>query len=231
MVSPNSRDSAKSIALRRSAPHAEELMVCMTHRWREVDSNHRFRRERDGPGAQERGPAADHHRSRDDLCLMTLSSVSVRDLLSPTAERSFARAGPMVRIHFPPARSLLRTSLSGAHVFPNGKHDDQADSTAQFLDWFKKPFPGQNIFEFYQREAEKLKHQREPEKRKPPRPVNVRVQARLDELVHQSPDLSTTSAGLIDPNGVDTGTVAKETRDPCIVLSPSTACCSLRDAQ
>jgi hypothetical protein len=22
-------------------------------------------------------------------------------------------------------------------VFPNGKHDDQVDSTAQFLDWFK----------------------------------------------------------------------------------------------
>jgi hypothetical protein len=27
-------------------------------------------------------------------------------------------------------------------VFPNGKHDDQADSTAQFLDWSKAPFPG-----------------------------------------------------------------------------------------
>src|SRR4051794_14808623 len=26
---------------------------------------------------------------------------------------------------------------------PKGKHDDQVDSTAQFLDWFKKPFPGQ----------------------------------------------------------------------------------------
>jgi hypothetical protein len=62
-------------------------------------------------------------------------------------------------------------------VFPNGKHDDQVDSTAQFLDWFKKPFPGQNIFELYQREAEKRKHQSEPEKRKPPRPVNVRVKA------------------------------------------------------
>ena len=58
----------------------------------------------------------------------------------------------------------------------NGKHDDQVDSTAQFLDWFKKPFPGQNIFELYQREHE-LKHQSEPERRKPPRPVNVRVQA------------------------------------------------------
>ena len=53
-------------------------------------------------------------------------------------------------------------------VFPNGKHDDQVDSTAQFLDWFKKPFPGQGIFELYRREAEKLK---------PPKPVYVRIKA------------------------------------------------------
>ena len=26
-------------------------------------------------------------------------------------------------------------------VFPNGKHDDQVDSTAQFLDWLKTPMP------------------------------------------------------------------------------------------
>jgi len=26
-------------------------------------------------------------------------------------------------------------------VFPKAKHDDQIDSTAQFLDWFQKPFP------------------------------------------------------------------------------------------
>jgi hypothetical protein len=39
-------------------------------------------------------------------------------------------------------------------VFPNGKHDDQVDSTAQFLDWFKKPFPGQGIFELYRRLAQ-----------------------------------------------------------------------------
>src|SRR6516165_3337741 len=37
---------------------------------------------------------------------MTLSSLSVRVLLSATAERLFARAGLMVRIHFPPAVSL-----------------------------------------------------------------------------------------------------------------------------
>jgi hypothetical protein len=42
-------------------------------------------------------------------------------------------------------------------IFPKGKHDDQVDSTAQFLDWFKKPFPGQGVFEFYRRMAEKLK--------------------------------------------------------------------------
>jgi hypothetical protein len=39
-------------------------------------------------------------------------------------------------------------------VFPNGKHDDQADSTAQFLDWFKKPFASQGIFEYYRQLAE-----------------------------------------------------------------------------
>jgi hypothetical protein len=27
-------------------------------------------------------------------------------------------------------------------VFQNGRHDDQVDSTTQFLDWFKPPFPG-----------------------------------------------------------------------------------------
>jgi hypothetical protein len=52
-------------------------------------------------------------------------------------------------------------------VFPNGKHDDQVDSTAQFLDWFKKPFPGQGIFDYYREMAEKLK---------PPKPVYVRLE-------------------------------------------------------
>jgi len=80
-------------------------------------------------------------------------------------------------VHIPESAPWLAEYLHEMTVFPNGKHDDQVDSTAQFLDWFKKPFPGQNIFEYYQREAEKLKHQSEPERRKPPRPVNVRVQA------------------------------------------------------
>ena len=31
--------------------------------------------------------------------------------------------------------------------------DDQADSTAQFLDWFKTPMPSWGIFEYYRRRA------------------------------------------------------------------------------
>ena len=72
------------------------------------------------------------------------------------------------------ARCAERTSHAGTLSFhknrrrANGKHDDQVDSTAQFLDWFKKPFPGQGIFEYYREMAEKLK---------PPEPVYVRLKA------------------------------------------------------
>jgi hypothetical protein len=47
-------------------------------------------------------------------------------------------------------------------VFPKGKHDDQVDSTAQFLDWFKRPFPGQGIFEYYRQLAEEAEQRRKP---------------------------------------------------------------------
>ena len=48
-------------------------------------------------------------------------------------------------------------------VFPNGTHDDQVDSTAQFLDWFKKPYPGQGIFEYYRRLAQAAEESRKPQ--------------------------------------------------------------------
>jgi predicted phage terminase large subunit-like protein len=71
-------------------------------------------------------------------------------------------------VSIPESAPWLDEYLHEMTVFPNGKHDDQVDSTAQFLDWFKKPFPGQEIFELYRREAEKLK---------PPKPVYVRIKA------------------------------------------------------
>jgi hypothetical protein len=52
-------------------------------------------------------------------------------------------------------------------VFPNGKHDDQVDSTAQFLDWYKKPFVGQNMFELYRRDWEADQQRRKPQPTQP----------------------------------------------------------------
>ncbi|MGB9646343.1 MAG: phage terminase large subunit, partial [Stellaceae bacterium] len=58
-------------------------------------------------------------------------------------------------VYIPEAAPWLAEYLHELMVFPKGKHDDQVDSTAQFLDWFKKPFPGQGIFEFYRMRAER----------------------------------------------------------------------------
>jgi predicted phage terminase large subunit-like protein len=66
-------------------------------------------------------------------------------------------------VHIPESAPWLAEYLHEMTVFPNGKHDDQVDSTAQFLDWFKKPFPGQGIFEYYRREAEAAEQRRKPQ--------------------------------------------------------------------
>jgi predicted phage terminase large subunit-like protein len=58
-------------------------------------------------------------------------------------------------VHLPEREPWLAEYLHEMTVFPNGKHDDQVDSTAQFLDWFKKPFPNQGIFELYRTLAER----------------------------------------------------------------------------
>ena len=66
-------------------------------------------------------------------------------------------------LHIPETAPWLAEYLHEMTVFPNGKHDDQADSTAQFLDWFKTPFPSQNIFELYRRDAEAAEQRRKPQ--------------------------------------------------------------------
>src|SRR5208282_2376536 len=50
-------------------------------------------------------------------------------------------------------------------VFPKGKHDDQVDSTAQFLDWFKRPFPGQGFYELTRMQAERYRNPRKERER------------------------------------------------------------------
>jgi predicted phage terminase large subunit-like protein len=63
-------------------------------------------------------------------------------------------------VHLHEAAPWLAEYQHEMTVFPKGKHDDQVDSTAQFLDWFKKPFPGQGIFEFYRMQAEELQRRK-----------------------------------------------------------------------
>jgi phage terminase large subunit-like protein len=62
----------------------------------------------------------------------------------------------------PDKAAWLSEYLHELTSFPNGKYDDQADSTSQTLDWFKQQsmtrVPG--IFEYYKEEAEKIKQYR-----------------------------------------------------------------------
>ena len=50
-------------------------------------------------------------------------------------------------VHIPETAPWLAEYLHELTVFPKGKHDDQADLTAQFLDWFKTPMSYWGIFE------------------------------------------------------------------------------------
>jgi predicted phage terminase large subunit-like protein len=70
-------------------------------------------------------------------------------------------------VHIPEAAPWLAEYLHELTVFPNGKHDDQADSTAQFLDWFKMPFLGQGIYELYRQQAAAAEQRRKPQPTKP----------------------------------------------------------------
>jgi predicted phage terminase large subunit-like protein len=66
-------------------------------------------------------------------------------------------------VHIPETAPWLADYLHELAVFPNGKHDDQADSTAQFLDWFKTPFAGQGIYEYYRRQHAAAEQRRKPQ--------------------------------------------------------------------
>ena len=69
-------------------------------------------------------------------------------------------------VRIPEDAPWLAEYLHELTVFPKGKHDDQADSTAQFLDWYKKPGPNDGYLEWLRDAAEKKKEQ---EKSPPPK--------------------------------------------------------------
>jgi hypothetical protein len=58
-------------------------------------------------------------------------------------------------------RPWLADFLHELTVFPNGRYDDQVDSTAQALAWAKMRPPGWGVLEYYRLEAAKLKAENE----------------------------------------------------------------------
>ena len=66
-------------------------------------------------------------------------------------------------VHLPETAPWLAEYLHELAVFPNGKHDDQADSTAQFLDWFRRPCPVSSFIETM-RLVERVRKPENPER-------------------------------------------------------------------
>jgi predicted phage terminase large subunit-like protein len=66
-------------------------------------------------------------------------------------------------VYIPETAPWLAEYLHEMTVFPKGKHDDQADSTAQFLDWFKRPFPSQGLYEYYRQLAQAAEQAGKPQ--------------------------------------------------------------------
>ena len=66
-------------------------------------------------------------------------------------------------VHITEDAAWLGAYLHEMTVFPKGKHDDQADSTAHFLDWFKRPFPNQGYYEWARQRAQAIEQRRKPQ--------------------------------------------------------------------
>lgn len=69
-------------------------------------------------------------------------------------------------VHLPDKAEWLAEYVHELITFPYGKHDDQADSTSQALDWVKERYREPGIFVYYREEYRKL----------------LRQQGRLEEL-------------------------------------------------
>jgi predicted phage terminase large subunit-like protein len=68
-------------------------------------------------------------------------------------------------VHLPKAAPWLAAYQHEITTFPNGRHDDQVDSTAQMLDWFKRgagPTTNSGIFELTRRRAEEFRRGQMP---------------------------------------------------------------------
>jgi predicted phage terminase large subunit-like protein len=60
-------------------------------------------------------------------------------------------------VFVPEEAPWLADYLAELTTFPAGRHDDQVDSTAQFLAWTKIRPPGSGFLDYYRQEAERLR--------------------------------------------------------------------------
>ena len=70
-------------------------------------------------------------------------------------------------VYIPETAPWVAEYLHEMTVFPKGKHDDQVDSTAQFLDWFKKPMSNWGIFEWTRQRAQAAEQHGKPQPAQP----------------------------------------------------------------
>ena len=63
-------------------------------------------------------------------------------------------------VHLPQAAPWLAEYLHELAVFPHGRYDDQVDSTAQFLDWFKLSGREDGIYTYYRLRAAELRRKK-----------------------------------------------------------------------
>jgi hypothetical protein len=59
-------------------------------------------------------------------------------------------------VYLPDQAEWLQAYLHELTTFPNSKHDDQADSTSQALDWIKTGFPRYTLLDWYERQQAEL---------------------------------------------------------------------------
>jgi predicted phage terminase large subunit-like protein len=64
-------------------------------------------------------------------------------------------------VHLPQTAPWLAEYLHELAVFPFGRHDDQVDSTAQFLDWFKVSGREDGMFALYRMRYEELQRKKQ----------------------------------------------------------------------
>ena len=84
-------------------------------------------------------------------------------------------------VHVPDTAPWLVPYLHELTIFPHGKHDDQVDSTAQLLDWYKQgsgPSSNAGIFELYRQRAGEARGQQAQRERR----VRLRVPAGVGRM-------------------------------------------------